>query len=578
MIKKTIQLVTIIWMMGMLHAQAQVNKNYSKQRKWWKEAVVYQLYPRSFKDSDGDGVGDLKGITEKLDYLKSLGVDVVWLNPIYSSPNDDNGYDISDYRNIMKEFGTMKDFDQMLEGMHERGMRLVMDLVVNHSSDEHEWFRQARSSRDSKYRNYYHWWPEEKGTPPYRYSLFDVNHDAWKYDTLTRSYYLHYFSRKQPDLNWSNPDLRKEVYDIMKFWADKGVDGFRMDAFQFCVKDTSFPVFEGLNASNFVQFYAMVPPIHDYLQEMHKEVYAKYNLMSVAEGAGRNMQDAHDLVDTQRKELNMAYAFDAVDVSSSPDYSMLKLKKTFTKWDKEFQNDGWLSIFMGNHDQSRVIDRIGNPSEQYREASAKLISTFLLTMRGTPYIYNGDEIGMTNAGFKDISEFKDIQTINEYKYQQSQGGDLAAFMQKNIKYSRDNSRTPFQWNDEDNAGFSTSQPWIRVGNSYKEINLQNQENNPESCVNYFRQMVKFRKDNKVLVYGDYTVVDENNPNIYAYTRIEGNHKLLVVLNFSDVTSQVTIPKAMRVSTVEINNLLTKPTITNNTIALLPWQAVIYKLN
>ena len=575
--KKNLLTAAAITVASIFQANSQSIKDYSKERKWWKEAIVYQLYPRSFKDSDGDGIGDLNGIRQKLDYLKSLGIDVIWLNPIYSSPNDDNGYDISDYRNIMKEFGTMSDFDNLLKEMHQRNIKLVMDLVVNHSSDEHEWFKQAKSSRESKYRNYYHWRPAEKGKPNYRYSLFDVNHDAWKYDSTTNAYYLHYFSRKQPDLNWSNPELRHEVYNIMKYWADKGVDGFRMDAFQFYVKDTSFPVMKGLNGTNFIEYYAMIPPINEYLKEMNKEVYSKYNLMSVAEGAGRNFQDAHNLVDTKRNELNMAYAFDAVDLASSPNYSLLKLKEIFTKWDKEFKTDGWLSIFLANHDQSRVLDRIGNPDAQYRVASAKLISTFLLTMRGTPYIYNGDEIGMINAGFKNINEFKDIQTINEYKFQEKNGGDLNALMKRFIRYSRDNSRTPFQWSDEANAGFTTGQPWIEVGDSYKSINLNNQENDPQSCVNYFRKMTKFRKENPVFTYGDYSLIDASNPNIYAYTRIEGKQRFLVLLNFSNDVSEVKIPSTLKVKSLDMNNLSTKPTQVNNQYKLQPWQAVIYKL-
>ncbi|MBS1504720.1 MAG: alpha-glucosidase, partial [Bacteroidetes bacterium] len=298
------------------------NKNNPQgiDRKWWKEAIVYQIYPRSFKDDNGDGIGDLKGIISKLDYIKSLGVTAVWLNPIYTSPNDDNGYDVSDYRNIMKDFGTMDDFDALLKGLHERGIKLVMDLVVNHSSDEHEWFKQSRSSRNSPYRNYYHWWNAERGTPPPRYSLFDVNHDAWRYDSLTNAYYLHYFSRKQPDLNWENPKLRHEVFDIMKFWADKGIDGFRLDAFQLAAKDTTWPVFPKGYERNFSKYYAIGPHLHDYLKEMNSEVFSKYDVMSVAEGAGNSFKDAHDLVDADSKELNMAYAFDGVDIAKPEGY------------------------------------------------------------------------------------------------------------------------------------------------------------------------------------------------------------------------------------------------------------------
>src|SRR5664279_1465413 len=343
--------------------QGQVQEK-TPEKKWWKEAVVYQIYPRSFKDSDGDGIGDLKGIISKLDYIKSLGINAVWLNPIYSSPNDDNGYDVSDYRNIMKDFGTMADFDSLINGMHQRGIKLVMDLVVNHSSDEHEWFKQSRSSRTSPYRNYYHWWNAERGKPPPRYSLFDINHDAWRYDSVTNAYYLHYFSRKQPDLNWENPELRKEVYAIMKFWADKGIDGFRLDAFQFAAKDTSFPVFPIGYEKKFQLYYAMGPHLHDYLREMNQEVFSHYNVMSVAEGAGNSFEDAHDLVDADRNELNMAYAFDGVDIAKPEGYSLLHFNEVFTRWDSAFANEGWLSIFLANHDQARLVSRFGNDSPE----------------------------------------------------------------------------------------------------------------------------------------------------------------------------------------------------------------------
>ena len=319
--------------------------NQSNETKWWKEAIVYQLYPRSFKDSDGDGIGDLKGIISKLDYLQSLGITAVWLNPVYSSPNDDNGYDISNYQNIMKDFGTMEDFDVLLKGLHQRGIKLVMDVVVNHSSDEHEWFKQSRSSRTSPYRDYYHWWNAERGKPAYRYSLFDVNHDAWKYDSATNAYYLHYFSGKQPDLNWENPKLRQEIYNMMKFWATKGVDGFRLDAFQFASKDTTFPAFPVGFEKNFIKYYAMGPHLHQYLKEMDSVVFSKYNVMSVAEGAGNSFEDAHNLVDADRKELNMAYAFEGVDIAKANGYSLSHFKEVFTRWDSAFANQGWLSIF-----------------------------------------------------------------------------------------------------------------------------------------------------------------------------------------------------------------------------------------
>jgi oligo-1,6-glucosidase len=501
-------------------------------RKWWKEAVVYQIYPRSFKDDNGDGIGDLKGIISKLDYIKSLGVDVVWLNPIYSSPNDDNGYDISDYRNIMKDFGTMADFDTLLSGMHKRKIKLVMDLVVNHTSDEHPWFQQSRSARSNPYRNYYHWWNAERGKPTPRWSFFDVNSDAWRYDSPTNAYYLHYFSRKQPDLNWENPEVRKEVNDIMKFWLDKGIDGFRMDAFQFVAKDTTWPVFPPGYENQINKYYGMGPHLHDYLQEMNREVFSKYDMLTVAEGAGSTLQDAHDLVDPDRHELNMAYSFEGIDLGhGSPDYSLLEFKKVYSKWDSAFEEKGWLSIFLANHDQPRMVSHWGNDSPEFRAVSSKMLTTFIMTMRGTPYYYNGDEIGMKNIGFDKITDYRDIGTINKYKETINKRGDPRAFLETAKRTSRDNSRTPFQWDSTANAGFSTGTPWIKVNPDHATVNAAAQEKDPNSILNYFRRVVRLRKDNLVLVYGKYTLVDKDNPDVYVYTREGYGKKMLILLNF-----------------------------------------------
>jgi oligo-1,6-glucosidase len=542
-------------------------------KKWWKEAIVYQLYPRSFMDSNGDGIGDLKGIISKLDYIQSLGVNAVWLNPVYTSPNDDNGYDISDYRGIMNEFGTMEDFDLMLEGMHHRGIKLIMDLVVNHSSDEHEWFQQSRSSRQSPYRDYYHWWNAEKGKPPYRYSLFDVNHDAWQYDAPTDAYYLHYFSKKQPDLNWENPRLRQEVYDIMKFWAEKGVDGFRLDAFQFASKDITFPVYPEGFEKNFNHYYAMGPHLHTYLREMYDNVLSKHDVMTVAEGAGNSFQDAHDLVDADRKELNMAYAFEGVDIATPAGYNLVHFKEVFSAWDQEFADAGWLSIFLANHDQARMVSRFGNDSPEFRALSSKMLSTFIMTMRGTPYYYNGDELGMTNAGFDKIEDYQDMPTLNEYQNQLNIGGDMEKFM-ANIQFScRDNSRTPFQWDDSPNAGFSTGLPWLRVNANYKEINAATQENDPYSCLNYFRKLVSLRKKNQTLVYGQYTLLDVYHPQIYAYKRELDGNRILVMLNFS--SESATLLETVDFS--KANVLLGNYAAPSQNGTLKPYEAVIYEI-
>ena len=543
----------------------------STQKKWWKEAVIYQLYPRSFKDMDGDGIGDLKGIISELDYLKSLGIDAIWLNPIYGSPNDDNGYDVSDYRDIMKDFGTMEDFDALLKGMHERGIKLVMDLVVNHSSDEHKWFKEAKSSRNNPYRNYYHWWDAERGKPNYRYSLFDIHKDAWKLDTPTNSYYLHYFSRKQPDLNWENPKLRQEVYDIMKFWLDKGIDGFRMDAFQFCAKDTTFPVFNGLNDKTFIQYYAMQPPIHDYLKEMNKEVLSKYDVMSVAEGAGKNFQDAHDLVDEDRNELNMAYAFDAVDVATDSNYSVVKLKKIFSDWDSVFAEKGWLSIFLANHDQARMVTRFASDRPEFRELSSKMLNTFILSMRGTPYCYYGDELGMVNIRFNKIEDYNDMPTLNEYKYLVETGGNIEKFLKMKQYSCRDNGRTPMQWNATTNAGFTTGKPWLKVNPNYVTINKEAQDKDPNSCLNYFRKMIQLRKSNEALVYGKYTLLDKNNPTVYAYTREWNGKKFLVLLNFSEQNATYSVGIDLSKAEVKIHNYEDA----GKAGMLRPFEAVVY---
>ena len=548
--------------------------NDTTDRKWWKEAIVYQLYPRSFKDSDGDGIGDLKGILSKLDYIKSLGVSVVWLNPIYASPNDDNGYDISDYRNIMKDFGTMADFDTLLYEMHRRHLRLVMDLVVNHSSDEHPWFQQSRSSRTSPYRNYYHWWNAERGKPTPRWSFFDVNSDAWKFDTTTNAYYLHYFSRKQPDLNWENPALRQEIYKVMKFWLDKGIDGFRMDAFQFVAKDTTWPPFPPGYEKNIIKYYGMGPHLHDYLQEMNREVISKYDIMTVAEGAGSTLKDAMNLVDPDRHELNMAYHFEGMDVGHfDPNYSLLEFKRVYSKWDSAFTEKGWVSIFLANHDQPRMVSHWGNDSPRFREVSSKMLTTFIMTMRGTPYYYNGDELGMKNIDFNNIEDYRDIATINKYKETQKKGGDLTAFMTLQKRSSRDNSRTPFQWDSTANAGFTTGTPWIKVNPDYTSVNAAVQEKDPNSILNYFRKIVQLRKDNLVLVYGKYTLLDKDNPAVYAYMREGYGKKMLILLNFKDHAALANTGIDLSHARILLGNY-PDPSKDGN---LRPYEAVVYEL-
>ena len=549
--------------------------------KWWKSAVVYQIYPRSFKDSDGDGVGDLKGIISKLDYIKSLGIDAVWLNPIYASPNDDNGYDISNYREIMSDFGTMQDFNVLLKGMQERGIKLIMDLVVNHSSDEHEWFKQSRSSRDNKYRDYYHWWPAEKGKPPYRWSWFDVNSNAWKYDATTDSYYLHYFSEKQPDLNWENPKLRNEVYEVMKFWLDKGIDGFRMDAFQFISKDDSFPELpkEIVNKPlEIIKYYGNGPRLHEYIREMNREVLSKYpNALTVAEGAGDSPEAAMKYVDPDRKELNLAYHFESVEIGKHiKDFGLVKYKAIFSRYDQEFKDKGWLSIFLGNHDQPRMVSKFGNDAPLFRELSSKMLSTFVMTMRGTAFYYNGDELGMTNAIFNSIEDYQDVDTRNRYFGLKQKGGDLEAFLEEQKQTSRENSRTPFQWNNDVNAGFTIGKPWLKVNSNFEVINSEIQEKDPNSVLNYFRNLVQLRKQYPILVHGRYALLDKENPNVFSYTRELNRKKLLIALNFTDKNSAYVSGFLMENAKVISSNYPGKSAV--DLSVLRPYEALIIEIN
>ncbi len=577
--KIIISLVMLASVVGSIYCKTVNSNNGAKtDKKWWKEAIIYQLYPRSFKDSNGDGIGDLQGIISKLDYIKSLGVTAVWLNPIYTSPNDDNGYDISDYRDIMKDFGTMDDFNQLQKGLHDRGIRLVMDLVVNHSSDEHEWFKQARSSRTNPYRDYYHWWPAEKGKPAPRFSYHDINFSAWAFDSLTNSYYLHYFSPKQPDLKWENPALRKEVYSIMKFWLDKGVDGFRMDALTYAAKDTTYPAFPKGYEKKLSRYY-FSPKLHDYLQEMNREVLSKYDVMTVSEGVGSTFEDAHNLVDADRNELSMGYHFEATVIGSPKGYNMLDLKRIFSKWDSAFATKGWMSVFLGNHDGARMLSKYGNDAPQFREHASKMLSTFILSMRGTPYCYNGDEIGMTNIYMDKIEDYRDELALRGYINCVNNKGDIKEYLEKQQLFSRDNARTPFQWNDMPNAAFTTGIPWLKVNPNFKEINVAAQEKDKNSILNYFRRMVKFRKDNPILVYGDYQLLDAENPKVYAYLRKYEGRKLLVLLNFSTTNAVATTGLKIKSPKLKITNYKEKVITpgSDGRFELRPFEAAIYEL-
>jgi len=560
------------------------NENIAADRKWWKEAVVYQIYPRSFQDSNGDGIGDLNGITSRLDYIKSLGIDVVWLGPIFSSPNDDNGYDISDYCDIMKEFGTMEDFDNLLRGLHQRGIKLLLDLVVNHSSDEHKWFIESKSSRDNPYRNFYHWWPAENGKPSYRYSFFDVNSDAWKYDETTHAYYLHYFSVKQPDLNWENPQVREEIYTMMKFWLDKGIDGFRMDVIPFISKDTTFPDLPERYYGNYVRYYAEGPNLHKYLQEMNSEVLSKYDIMSVAEGVGVTSEEALNFVDPDLGKLNMLYHFDTNSIGLSPyefkapdpnGFSLIEFKDVFTRWDNIYAEKGWGTVYLGNHDYPRMLSRWASDGLEFRDAASKMLTTFLLTMRATPYYYAGDEIGMSNIKFDNIEDYRDIETINMYAQIAAAGGDLQRFLENQKITARDNARTPFQWDKTENSGFSIVKPWLNVNPNYMDVNVAVQEADPSSILNHFRKLIALRKQEPTLIYGKYILLDRDNPDTYAYKRVLGDVEFAVLLNFKSHEARVNID--------DIDETKFRPVISNypptqsSKSLLRPFEASVYKL-
>jgi oligo-1,6-glucosidase len=550
-------------------------------RKWWKEAVVYQIYPRSFQDSDGDGIGDLPGLLSRLDYVQSLGIDAVWLNPVYASPNKDNGYDISDYEKIMKEFGSMEDFDRVLRGFHDRHIKVLMDLVLNHCSDQHEWFKQARESRTSPFYDYFHWWPAEQGKPPARWSHFDEKADAWAFNPKTNSYYLHYFAKGQPDLNWENPKVRQALYKMIRFWLDKGVDGFRLDAIAYISKDTSFPPLPAEYDGQWGKYYANGPHLHEYLQEMNKEAFGSHDIATVAE-AFVSVEHAMKLVDPDRHELNMAYHFEAIGLGYLPNeykmpdprgYDLVEMKRIYTKWDQAFEEKGWGTVYLGNHDQPRMVTRWGNDAPEWRELSSKMLTTFLLSMRATPYYYFGDELGMSNAKFDRLEDYDDIELKTNYEQVKARGGDRKRFLEGMKISSRDNSRTPFQWDGSANAGFTRGKPWLKVNANYPTVNVAVEDKDPGSVLNYFRKLVRLRKENPVLIYGRYTLLDVSNPDTYAYTRELEGKRLLVLLNFKARSANVKTDLDLGRATVLVGNY---PEPSRDGI-LRPYEAVILGL-
>ncbi len=509
------------------------------KKAWWKEAVVYQIYPRSFCDSNGDGIGDLNGITSKLDYLKELGIDVIWLSPVYKSPNDDNGYDISDYEDIMTEFGTMEDFDKMLDAAHDRGIKIVMDLVVNHTSDEHPWFVESRSSKDNEKRDYYIWKEGKDGKEPTNWgSAFSG--PAWKYDEHTDMYYLHLFSVKQPDLNWENPKVRNEVYDMMTRWCEKGIDGFRMDVISLISKPVGYPDAKVVGLYGDMGICANGPKVHDYLKEMNERVLSKFDIMTVGETAGVTLEEAKKYANTDGSELNMVFQFEHTDLDGGERFKwdtkpmpLVPLKENLSKWQKGLEDVAWNSLYFCNHDQPRIVSRLGDESDAYRELSAKCIATCLHMMQGTPYIYQGEELGMTNTVFNSLDDFRDLESINAYRELIESGLFTKDDMFPKIAHkSRDNARTPMPWDDSENAGFTTGTPWLALNPNYKKINVADQLRREDSVFHYYQKLIRLRKENEIIVYGKYELLLPEDENIFAYTRTLGDKKLITVCNFS----------------------------------------------
>ena len=552
------------------------------EKRWWKESVVYQIYPRSFCDSNGDGIGDLNGITGKLDYLKELGIDVIWLSPVYKSPNDDNGYDISDYQAIMDEFGTMEDFDRMLATAHEKGIKIMMDLVVNHTSDEHKWFIESRKSTDNPYRDYYIWRPaKEDGSLPNNWgSCFSG--PAWEYDKTTDMYFLHLFSKKQPDLNWDNPAVRQDVFDMMNWWLKKGVDGFRMDVISLISKEPGLPDKEpGINGYATFNVSANGPHVHEYLQEMRQKALNNADTITVGECSGVTLEEAKKYARSDEKELNMVFQFEHMDVDSDEKagkwttrkMDLRDLKKILTRWQKGLQDIAWNSLYWENHDQPRSVSRFGNDSDEYREISAKMLATCIHMMQGTPYVYQGEELGMTNCPFNTLDNFRDLESINAFHELTEQGKMTEEDMMAAIGYKgRDNARTPMQWDDSTYAGFSTANPWIMVNPNYTKINAKDQVNREDSVFKYYQKLIKLRHESELIVYGTYDLILDDDKDIYAYIRTLGDEKLIVYCNFSENTREVELPEEFTNGKVLISNYIDAKV--NHKITLRPYEAIV----
>jgi oligo-1,6-glucosidase len=556
--------------------------------KWWKEAVVYQIYPRSFKDSNGDGIGDIPGITSKLDYLQKLGVNVIWLSPHFDSPNADNGYDIRDYRKVMAEFGSMADFDTLLAGIKQRHMRLIIDLVVNHTSDEHQWFVASRSSRTNPYRDFYIWRPgrtapDGSKLPPNNYPSY-FSGSAWTYDAKTDEYYLHYFAVKQPDLNWANPKVREEVFSLMRFWLDKGVSGFRMDVIPLISKPAGMPDLTPEQLKNPSNTFANGPHLTEYLQQMNREVLSHYDDMTVGEAIGTTVAQTPSLVDDRRHELNMIFNFDAVRIGRQGgegprgSWTLPELKAIYTAHAQELGKHDWDTVFLSNHDNPRLVSAFGDDSAAFRVPSAKLLETMILTLRGTPFLYQGDELGMTNYPFHQLSDYDDIAVKNAYQAQVASGKVPAdVFFAATSKIARDNARTPMQWDAGPEGGFTSgTHPWLAVNPNSKSLNAAAEAADPESVLNYTRRLIALRATTKAFVYGDYQDLDPQHPTVFAYTRTLGPEQYLVVENFSSKPLVYTLPNNRKAAQQVLDDYPGPAEGNTSTLHLQPWEARIYK--
>ncbi|WP_437750282.1 glycoside hydrolase family 13 protein [Staphylococcus shinii] len=547
-------------------------------KQWWKEAVAYQVYPRSFNDSNNDGIGDLPGVIEKLDYLKDLGIDVIWLSPMYKSPNDDNGYDISDYTDIMDEFGTMDDFNLLLDSIHRRGMKLILDLVVNHTSDEHPWFIESKSSKDNPKRDWYIWQePKSDGTEPNNWeSIF--NGSTWEYDETTGEYYFHLFSKKQPDLNWDNEEVRHAIFEMMNWWFEKGIDGFRVDAITHIKKSFQagdLPVPEGKTYAPAFDVDMNQPGIQSWLQEMKDKSLSQYDIMTVGEANGVNPNNAVEWVGEEEGKFNMIFQFEHLGLWNTGDskFDVKAYKDVLNRWQKQLENIGWNALFIENHDQPRRVSTWGDDQNYWYESATSHALVYFL-QQGTPFIYQGQEIGMTNYPFESVETFNDVAVVNEYNIVKSQNGDVSALLEKHKMENRDNSRTPMQWSNQTNGGFSEHRPWFPVNPNYKKINVANQQQDPNSILNFYKSLIVLKKSDDIYTYGTFDLVDKNNEQVFAYTRTFSNKQVLIVANLTNQTAKLKYDESINQNNILLHNYKDKSININ---AIKPFEAFVVSI-